>query len=181
MSEPLSLRFANTRYAVRGQAHDGIGTRELLRAWLNRNADELGAPRVDRADVPAFVGLRDAVRRLIAVAVADRGSVPDPDDVALLNRLSAGAPSWPTLTRADGRFQVIECATGDARTSALAALARDAMALLGGDLPGPLRACGAPGCVRFFIKDHPRREWCSPTCGNRVRAARHYLRNREVR
>jgi predicted RNA-binding Zn ribbon-like protein len=182
VSEPLSLRFANTRYAVRGQAHDGIGTRELLRAWLTRHADELGVTgAMPRIDVPAFVDLRDAIRGLIAVAVDDRGSVPDPDDVALLNRLSAGAPSWPTLTRADGRFQVVECATGDARASALAALARDAMTLLGGDLPGPLRACGAPGCVLFFIKDHPRREWCSPTCGNRVRAARHYLRHREVR
>ncbi|WP_203997122.1 CGNR zinc finger domain-containing protein [Virgisporangium aurantiacum] len=184
MSEPLSLRFANTRYAVRGQAHDGIGTRELLHAWLTRHADELGltgAPRIGRTDVPAFVDLRDAVRDLIAVAV-DGGRAPAHDDgVALLNRLSAGAPSWPTLVRADGRFQVVERATGDARASALAALARDAMTLLGGDLPGPLRACGAPGCVQFFIKDHPRREWCSPTCGNRVRAARHYLRHREVR
>ena len=180
MSEPLSLRFANTRYAVRGQEHDGIGTRELRRAWLTGHADERGAPRIDRADVSAFVDLRDAIRGLIAVAVDDRGSVPNPDDVALLNQLSAGAPSWPTLTRADGRFRVVERATGDARTSALAALARDAMTLLGGDLPGRLRACGAPGCVQFFIRDHPRREWCSPTCGNRVRAARHYLRHREV-
>ncbi|HEY0690395.1 MAG TPA: CGNR zinc finger domain-containing protein [Kribbella sp.] len=26
------------------------------------------------------------------------------------------------------------------------------------------------------MKDHPRREWCSTTCGNRARAARHYAR-----
>jgi predicted RNA-binding Zn ribbon-like protein len=39
-------------------------------------------------------------------------------------------------------------------------------------------ACHAPGCVLYFLKTHPRREWCSVTCGNRVRAARHYERIR---
>jgi predicted RNA-binding Zn ribbon-like protein len=35
-----------------------------------------------------------------------------------------------------------------------------------------------PNCVLFFIKDHPRREWCSPGCGNRARVAHHYDRHR---
>ncbi|MFH9354859.1 CGNR zinc finger domain-containing protein [Kitasatospora sp. NPDC017646] len=35
-----------------------------------------------------------------------------------------------------------------------------------------LRACPGPGCVRFFVKDHPRRGWCGPGCGNRARAGR---------
>ena len=185
--EPLSLRFANTRYAVRGQARDHIATPELLQAWLARHADELGAaPEVVPADVPAFADLRDAVRELIAVAipVVVLGGDPAPaheDAVALLNRLSAGAPTWPTLVRADGRFQVIRRATGDGRTLALATLARDAITLLTGELAGGLRACGAAGCVQFFVKDHPRREWCSTACGNRVRAARHYLRRRDDR
>lgn len=187
--ESLSLRFANTHYAVRGQARDGIDTPELLRAWLAQHAGELGltpvAPRVDRTAVLAFIELREAIRELIAFTVR----APDPGDserahvhedaVALLNRLSAGAPSWPTLVRADRRFHVVERTAGDTRTSALAVLARDAITLLGGELRRDLRACGAPGCVLFFVKDHPRREWCSPACGNRARAARHYLRHRD--
>jgi predicted RNA-binding Zn ribbon-like protein len=52
-------------------------------------------------------------------------------------------------------------------------------------LTGPaatrLRACYAPGCVLYFVKAHPRREWCSDACGNRVRAARHYQRSRAGR
>ena len=39
-----------------------------------------------------------------------------------------------------------------------------------GDVPA-VRACYAPGCVLYFMKTHPRREWCSVACGNRVRAA----------
>ncbi|MGW9027726.1 CGNR zinc finger domain-containing protein [Streptomyces sp. NPDC055722] len=34
----------------------------------------------------------------------------------------------------------------------------------------------SPEGACFFIKNHARREWCSPACGNRVRVARHYRR-----
>jgi predicted RNA-binding Zn ribbon-like protein len=57
-------------------------------------------------------------------------------------------------------------------------LARDAIDLLTGTTAGDLRACGAPGCILLFVKDHPRREWCSNACGNRARQARHYERVR---
>ncbi|MET9049418.1 CGNR zinc finger domain-containing protein, partial [Streptomyces sp. NPDC004362] len=35
----------------------------------------------------------------------------------------------------------------------------------------------APNCLLFFVKNHARREWCSPTCGNRMRVARHHRRH----
>ncbi|MEU0836714.1 CGNR zinc finger domain-containing protein [Streptomyces sp. NPDC005969] len=41
-----------------------------------------------------------------------------------------------------------------------------------------LRACHAPWCVRYCVKEHPRQEWCTPSGGNRARAARHHERNR---
>ncbi|MEU1601426.1 CGNR zinc finger domain-containing protein [Streptomyces sp. NPDC005708] len=40
-----------------------------------------------------------------------------------------------------------------------------------------MRPCLAPNCLLFFVKNHARREWCSPACGNRVRVARHYRRH----
>jgi predicted RNA-binding Zn ribbon-like protein len=61
--------------------------------------------------------------------------------------------------------------------AALAAVARDGATLVA-DPQRPLRACRAPGCVLYFVRDHPRQEWCSVTCGNRARAARHYRRLR---
>ena len=64
-------------------------------------------------------------------------------------------------------------------TTGLAQVAEQAAELLGGQDAARLRACYAPGCVLYFIKTHPRREWCSVACGNRVRAARHYQRVRE--
>ena len=57
---------------------------------------------------------------------------------------------------------------------ALAAIAQDAIATLIGETGPGLRACEAHGCIRLFIQEHARRRWCSTTCGDRVRVARHY-------
>nr|WP_083986585.1 CGNR zinc finger domain-containing protein [Frankia sp. EI5c] len=50
--------------------------------------------------------------------------------------------------------------------------------MLGGGSGAAPRSCAAPGCPLFFVKHHPRREWCSAACGNRARVARHYARQR---
>jgi predicted RNA-binding Zn ribbon-like protein len=68
-----------------------------------------------------------------------------------------------------------------ATDTVLGVIAADTIELLGGPRSDDLRACGAPGCMLMFLKDHPRREWCSPTCGNRARQARHYARSRAQR
>lgn len=61
----------------------------------------------------------------------------------------------------------------------LATITAEAVELFTGERHSRLRACYAPGCVLYFVKDHPRREWCSAACGNRARAARHYRRHRD--
>jgi predicted RNA-binding Zn ribbon-like protein len=59
---------------------------------------------------------------------------------------------------------------------ALARLAAEAVDLLA--RPSTLGVCEAPGCVLYFVRDRPRRQWCSAACGNRARVARHYRRHR---
>ena len=63
----------------------------------------------------------------------------------------------------------------------LGALAADTIDLLTGPTRTDLRACGAAGCVLVFVKQHPRRQWCSNACGNRTRQARHYRRHAQRR
>jgi predicted RNA-binding Zn ribbon-like protein len=56
-------------------------------------------------------------------------------------------------------------------------IAEEAVSLFADPRQPHLRACLAPSCVLYFTKTHPRREWCSPACGNRARVARHYRRH----
>lgn len=180
LGEPLAIEFANTHYAVRGRVREGIGTPDHLRAWLVESAAALGCDgaglHVGADEVRAFLELRAAIRGLCQACLDDRPG--DGEDIEALNAAAAGAPRWPRLDRTGSAYTVTEQTAGERMAIALAAIARDAIALVGGTLRGRLRACPAPGCVLYFVKDHPRREWCSAGCGNRARAARHYRRHR---
>jgi predicted RNA-binding Zn ribbon-like protein len=177
--EPLAVEFANTHYAVRGRIRDGIASTEELTDWLRAHEAGLGVAvrSMTEGQAAGFVALRDALRGLIGASVA--AEQVREADLACLNEAAAAAPVWPRLSFGADGFSAAEATDHPAVPAALAALARAAVALLSGPTRDDLRACHAPGCVQFFVKDHPRREWCSAACGNRARAARHYQRHRE--
>lgn len=180
------MAFANTVVAARGRVRDSIETPDLLAAWLTSNAalreqgsaqapTERVALGIPAGQVATFRAVRDAIRSLFRASID--GAPPGAADLDRLNRAASAAPSWPELT---STFGIVERTRDDAVTAALSGIARDAIAILGGPARSALRACQAPGCVQFFVKDHPRREWCGPACGHRARSARHYHRRRSV-
>ncbi|MDX3633349.1 CGNR zinc finger domain-containing protein [Streptomyces europaeiscabiei] len=178
--------------------HDGDGgvTDDLtdpmgLATWIRAHADFLPAvdgPAADEAALTAVRDLRGAVRALFARAVspgepspADAARLlPVPEALARLNEAAALAPTVPVLTWGPGAEPVVrhEPATGEDPLTA--ALARAALAFLASPERQRLRACHAPRCVRYFLKEHPRQEWCRPSCGNRARVARHHERHKRT-
>ncbi|WP_328996570.1 ABATE domain-containing protein [Kribbella sp. NBC_01245] len=182
MGEPLPIELANATYAVRGHLQDGLETTEQLAFWLEQVRSRLPLPPsdadlrdVNQQDLATARELRDAIRALAGAAV-DRTAPPQPA-LDALNGCVRTAPSWRELRWADAPSAE---ARNDARpiTAALADIAELAVDLFAGPALADLRACHAPGCVLFFLKDHPRREWCSAGCGNRARVARHYQRTK---
>ncbi len=171
--EPRPIRLMNTVRADRSGVHDHLTTTGELTAWLG------GAPAAE-ADLVAFRSLRAALRALAALLAGDTRPIATGHDVeravAEINRAATSASAWPQLTLSDGEPRRIITTDASAAASALAGTAAEAVDLFTGDRRTLLRACYAPHCVLYFMKDHPRREWCSPGCGNRVRAARHYRR-----
>jgi predicted RNA-binding Zn ribbon-like protein len=106
--------------------------------------------------------------------VADEGDLAAA--VATVNAIAAGH-SPPRIVSREGRLTADATPAGPPVAAGLALVAAQAIGLLT-DPDSPLRACHGPGCVLYFSRDHPRREWCSAGCGNRARAARHYRRHR---
>ncbi|MEV4219205.1 ABATE domain-containing protein [Nonomuraea sp. NPDC049725] len=182
LGELPPIELGNTTHAVRGQVLDGLRTVEHLAAWLRDVRDRLAVPLPD-ADLLGVTGddlrhareLREAVRALAAAAVA--GQEPGPGSVATLNAHAARAPRWHEL-RTGPEPQAVVRTAGRAVDAALSALAEDAVTLFAGPQRHELRACQAPGCVLYFLRESARREWCSAGCGNRARAARHYAKVR---
>ncbi|MER7564478.1 CGNR zinc finger domain-containing protein [Streptomyces sp. NPDC048523] len=187
----LALDLALT---IRHDGHGGVADdlRDLagLTAWVREHAGTLpdaSDPAVDEETLAAVRDLRAAVRALFARAV--RPDAPSPADaarllpvaeaVARLNAAAARTPTVPVLHWTDDAEPVVHRQPSPRGADLTAVLAQAAIAFLTGADRRRLRACHAPRCVRYFLKDHPRQEWCKPSCGNRARVARHHERHRK--
>jgi predicted RNA-binding Zn ribbon-like protein len=202
LGEPLPVELMNTVAVDGGEVRDALeddaGAAAWLRAVADRIRDEAGVALGpldggddDEGEAARRVGgelrrLRDALRRLAVEATHD----PRPPATApKLNRsdaiatVNSSARTWPELLwPADAEpSRAYRSAGGAAGELAVRLIARQGVELFAGSQRELLRPCTAPNCLLYFVKDHPRREWCSPACGNRARVARHYQRHRTAR
>ena len=195
--EPIAIELMNTVWADRDGVHDALATTRDALAWLDRVSDRLphvepergaGPRSLTASDARQLRVLRDSIRLVAAVVTADPrateshpGGIAALDDALLVINSAAGTLPALLLRRTSGGL-VADRRSRTPNASSIAGFAIDAVPLLAGDHPsGDLRGCRAPGCVLYFVQDHPRREWCSPACGNRARVARHYERTRSAR
>jgi predicted RNA-binding Zn ribbon-like protein len=182
--EPPPVRLMSTIWADTDGVHDDLRSAADLDEWLDAIGTDRAGARTTEAELARACALRDAVRRLAAFVTQDTRAAAASamtDVAAALDQVNSTAAELPVplLAVQDGRLELSAGGGASPVTTGLARVARQAAGLLGGDDAARLRACYAPGCVLYFIKTHPRREWCSVACGNRVRAARHYQRIRE--
>jgi predicted RNA-binding Zn ribbon-like protein len=162
--EPLALDLVDTEWRKDGELNDLLATRAGHQQWLSER--DLRAPAT-----PA------ARRALLEARRAIRGVLEQPDDPAghaALDRILAR-----------GRIRLRVDATGDHEQVEIAAdwrvpwLAVRNLLSLRDQHATRVRNCANPACVLWFL-DATRsgtRRWCSmATCGNRLKARRHYQR-----
>jgi predicted RNA-binding Zn ribbon-like protein len=161
-----------------------VAPTELLRTpqdlvrWITEAGLRPVPPSADARTLEDAVALREATYRLARAQL--RGRRFARPDLATLNRLAAEPDAAPEL-RADGDVTWL---AADPIRAALAAVARDAIALFAGPLAGRLRECAAEDCAFLFV-DTSRagaRRWCATNrCGNRQRVRNHRRRRRDPR
>jgi predicted RNA-binding Zn ribbon-like protein len=175
--EPLAVELHNTLYASGGQAIDGLAEAASAAAWLTALQPRLPVAAGALPSPAELIELRQPVRAVLHALIESRP--PDRDVLERLNAASERARYAPVASSGEGwPTAAVSYGTASRADRVLAAFAADALDIATGPRRHLLRACGAPGCVLMFIKDHPRREWCSAACGNRARQARHYARTR---
>ncbi|WP_169951925.1 ABATE domain-containing protein [Microbispora sp. H11081] len=195
MSSLLTLEFVSTVRADRSGPVDALEDVGGLTAWVREHAPDLGVdPGTFAATTEMLdevVALRQAIRALLARAVspappsgADAARLPafEPS-LDLVNATAAAMPVAPRLEwpAGDGpRARMLPSRAADDSARLRATLAAAAIDLLAGPRREQLRTCPAPRCVLYFLKEHPRQEWCSVACGNRARAARHYRQHKNT-
>jgi predicted RNA-binding Zn ribbon-like protein len=173
LGQDLALDLANTVIVVRpGETLDGLSDEADLARWLELERDRLGAVPGAEARLADFRRLRDAIRALLTAA-AEGVDLPA-HDAATVNRMSAAAPWFVQLHPRAGA--VVESRAKNRVDGVLGAIAASAAELLGGPDRRVVRVCAAPRCGVYFLAGR-KRQWCSASCGNRARVARHYARN----
>jgi len=178
-NEPLPIELHNTLYVVGGDVADGLADAAGRRAWVAAIGDRIpfSAPKFDSSRFGDFDALREAVREVLHATLERRPA--SKSALTELNRRSATTLRFEQLTQAGAALAAETRFQAATPTDALLGyLAAATIGLVSGPHAAELRVCGAPRCVLMFLKDHPRREWCSTQCGNRARQARHYARQR---
>ncbi|MEV6945175.1 CGNR zinc finger domain-containing protein [Streptomyces sp. NPDC051172] len=174
--EPLALDLVNTRPT----AGDLLTTTDDLRAWWALQADRL-PDEVPQAVTAADLAAVRVVREHTAGALSHlrRGDEPLAADLDALNRAQRAAPAINELAWNGSAVTATRRRDGSPGLRLAACLAEAAAELLSDPAVTRIRECEADDCVMLFLAAHPRRRWCSATrCGNRVRVARHYQRNK---
>ena len=183
-TEPVPVRLMNTIWADTSGIHDDLATTTDVRDWLVATEACDRITSCSRDELQRARLLRDALRRLAAFLTDDprqaaQSPLTDLDEaMTAVNALTADTQP-DRLTLRHGHLTLADDTSVSPATTGLAKVATEAVHLIAGPDAAQLRACHAPGCVLYFLKTHPRREWCSDACGNRTRAARHYQRIRK--
>ncbi|MEV0381542.1 CGNR zinc finger domain-containing protein [Nonomuraea sp. NPDC050643] len=166
-NEILAFRFVATLSERRGDPVERIATPERLRAWLGANG--LGDAPVSDSLLRDARELREAVHRAGTAVAA--GGVPEPADEDLLNRWSARHRARLLLSGGQARWRLPDA---DPARAALAIVALDAVAVLGGRHDGVIKRCEQRTCAGLFVDTSRggRRRWCSmATCENKIKKA----------
>ena len=176
----IALALANSRLPRGNNWVDSLVTAEVAHRWLADHHLPTESPEAIRdGDLEQLANLRTAARDVLE-ALAD-GRVPDASSVEAVNSAAAREAITPRLSWSQEGPERSWQAGLPGVQGALAALARDVIDLACGPQAGLIRRCEAHGCVRLYVREHARRRWCSTTCGDRVRAARHQRRVEERR
>ena len=124
------------------------------------------------------VELREATYRVFLAACEDAS--PEADDLALINQVLSEALSHTRIASVDGVYSLEY--DSNPPESILWRLAANASELLtSGDLTR-VKRCASEECGWLFLdlSRNRSRRWCSmESCGNRMKARRHYRRARE--
>ena len=186
----LCLDFINTQMIVRGQRTDLLQKWTDLIAWLilakllSVGEGKEAAARLSQAEGERLLSearaFRAVLREMTKGIVTDK-PVPR-STVEAINELLSQRPGYPQLIRTSGRFERRFHSETSGAARLLVPLAEAASELLCvGDL-SLVKKCRNDACILYFYdttKNHAR-QWCSMgLCGNRIKVAAHYRRQKK--
>jgi predicted RNA-binding Zn ribbon-like protein len=187
-----AIDFVNSFGTSRGRPYDDLQTADaavvrlaelgfLTPADSAAERERLAAhPAVSGAALARLQAVRSGLRELIDATAEGRSA--DPDALASVN-LALRLAEFVELVPLGSDYRLARRRAGEPVDQAIAAIARLVAAEVAGGRSDRLRICENPTCRwAFYDRSRPgTRRWCEmSSCGNRMKAARHRARTREV-
>jgi predicted RNA-binding Zn ribbon-like protein len=169
-SGALFLDLVDTVADRDGSGADLLGDPKDVSSWAydSGKLPFMLAVTPNDTDLRHLKALREAIYRAVS-SLVDGGEM-EAADIRVMNHEAAKIPARSVLT-ADG----VELATDDPVGAMLAAIATDAIDLLGSERRQRLRRCQECRMLFFDASPPGKRLWCSSSsgCGNRAKTRRH--------
>ena len=146
---------------------------DRLTAQYNRNRREAEAALVKG------IAIRDLLLSIFA-GIANGRSVPS-QRLSELNSALAQTPGLLYVHKSSDLIETEWTSAADGLQQVLFAILISAAELLGSDRLGRVRECASADCTWLYVDEsrNGSRRWCDmSSCGNRMKARRHYQRSR---
>jgi predicted RNA-binding Zn ribbon-like protein len=170
----LALNFVATVRHRGATPRDLLATPSALDDWFRLAGCQIPAVVTTEQELAEALLLREAIYRTLSALVLEIS--PDKDDVDRINAAAAGGVAVPQFDVASFR---VRWESADPARASLAAVARDAVAVLCEAGRERLKMCDNGGCRMLFLDQSPanRRRWCAMSiCGNREKVRAHRRR-----
>jgi predicted RNA-binding Zn ribbon-like protein len=171
----LALDFVGTLNERGSSRVEQLNGPADLAGWFVLAGVVDSAPAASAADLEAALAVREALFALIS-GLIDQRPLPRPA-LALVNQVAAGEPPAVRVAQSGQLHR-----SGDV-DAALAAVARDGLALFDRRADAVLKWCADNDCTHPFLDRSrgARRRWCEMAgCGDRAKAAAYRARRRHA-
>lgn len=171
--ESTSTRFLSSRYYNGKKILDSLESPESAEHWFSVNAKELSttpAFPITERDISMLRSLRSNIEALYVNILESR----TPDSLPDINTFLASQEIVP-----QGSFDSHHLRVTFTRNTIspldefMVEVVLSAFETLSPPQVFRLHHCNGPNCVLFYTKLRDSQHWCSNTCGNRARVARH--------
>lgn len=183
------LDFINTQMIVNGAPTDVLESFDDFISWLvqaklltKAQAGVAGAElnHKERTSLLEQAKTFRTTLRELAARIVGRKPIPV-SIISVINQVLSQRPGYPQLIQKKSGFEQRFHSAAASAHNLLVPLAEAACDLLCRADFALIKKCGNPACILYFYdttKNHTR-NWCSmQVCGNRMKVAAHYRRNR---
>lgn len=174
----LAIDFLNTRIFDRDEEIELLNSPQEFYSWVNGAGLSIDDD-IKSQDLSIILEFREALSHVFTATLNDRAIPSKALDIINKHLINHGVEQ--KLKRVQGRLEIHSVNTKMSQEQLLGHIANEAALLLVSNKLEKLKKCANPKCILLFIDTSKsgKRRWCSmDVCGNRAKAASHYLNSK---